>query len=83
MTARRFHGIVKLDQARLARDAGRIGDEIVHHLASLRNAGIEITLEIHAEMPEGVPDTMVRTVTENAQTLNFDNFGFEEGEHGD
>ena len=83
VTVRRFHGIVKLDQARLARDAGRIGDEIVHHLASLRNAGIEITLEIHAEMPEGVPHTMVRTVTENAHVLNFDNFGFEEGESGD
>ncbi len=37
-----------------------------------------MTLEIHAEIPEGAPEDVVRTVTENAMTLSFDpTSGFE------
>ncbi len=42
------------------------------------NANVEITLEIKADVPEGVPDNVVRTVTENCRTLKFKNHGFEE-----
>ncbi len=37
-----------------------------------------LTLEIEAELPEGAPDNVVRTVTENARTLKFKTHGFEE-----
>ncbi|MDR7454895.1 MAG: hypothetical protein QN137_10530 [Armatimonadota bacterium] len=33
--------------------------------------------DIHAEVPDGVPDHVVRTVTENARTLKFRDHGFE------
>ena len=74
---RRFHGTVKLDETRVSRDAGRIYDEIIHHLVSQLGAEVEVTLEIHARLPDGAPDNVVRTVTENAKTLKFEGYGFE------
>jgi hypothetical protein len=74
---RRFHGSVKLDASRLGRDAGRIAEEIVQHLVLQSGADVEVTLEIHAELSEGAPDTIVRTVTENCRTLKFADHGFE------
>ena len=39
---------------------------------------MEVTLEIQANVPDGVPDNVVRIVTENANTLKFTSQGFEE-----
>jgi hypothetical protein len=38
---------------------------------------VEVTLEIHARLPDGASDSLVRTITENARTLRFDGAGFE------
>ena len=73
----RFHGTVPLDSARVGRDAGRIADEVISHLAGLVGARVTVTLEIEAEVPSGAPDHVVRTVTENSRTLKFTNQGFE------
>ncbi len=35
------------------------------------------TLEIDATIPDGAPDHVVRTVTENSRTLKFESHGFE------
>lgn len=75
--ARRYHGSVALDAARVGRDAGRIADEVVSHLAGLVKAQVKVTLEIEAEVPDGAPDDVVRTVTENSHTLKFTSYGFE------
>jgi len=75
---RRFHGSVKLDPIRIGRDAGRIGEEVVQHLSGLVGANVEVTLEIHADIPDGTPEKTVRDVTENCRTLKFDSYGFEE-----
>lgn len=77
MTAKRFHGSVPLDPSRLGRDAGRIGDEVVAHLAGLVGAKVRVTIEIEAEFPEGVSEQVVRTVTENSRTLKLTSHGFE------
>ncbi len=74
---KRFHGEVQLDPQRVGRDAGQIGDEIISHLTGLVGAKVTVTLEIHAEFDSGVPDNVVRTVTENSRTLKFSNHGFE------
>ena len=74
---RRFHGSVSLDPERLGRDAGRIAEEIVQHLTTLKGASVSLMLEIEADLPDGAPDTVVRTVTENARTLKFRAQGFE------
>jgi predicted AAA+ superfamily ATPase len=74
----RFHGSVELDQTRVGRDAGRIAEELISHLAGLPGVDVRVTLEIEADIPEGVPESIVRTVTENARTLKFRAQGFEE-----
>ncbi len=73
----RFHGSVSLDSTRTGRDAGRIAEEVITHLAGLVKAKVKVTLEIEAEIPEGAPDQVVRTVTENSRTLKFNSHGFE------
>ena len=75
---RRFHGSVLLDATRTGRDAGRIADEVISHLAGLVGSKVRVTLEIEADVPDGVPDHVVRTVTENCRTLRFGSHGFEE-----
>ncbi|TAM79789.1 MAG: DUF499 domain-containing protein [Acidobacteria bacterium] len=75
---RRFHGSVSLDPNRLSRDMGKIAEEVVQHLAGLVDAKVEVNLEIHADIPGGAPDTVVRTVSENCRTLKFKTHGFEE-----
>lgn len=75
---KRFHGSVSLDPARVGRDAGRIGDEVIAHLVGLVGSDVKVTLEIEAEIPNGAPDNVVRTVTENSRTLKFKDHGFEQ-----
>ena len=75
---KRFFGSVALDPTRVGRDAGRIAEEVIQHLAGLMGSNVEITLEIHVELPDGTPDHIVRTVTENCRTLRFRAHGFEE-----
>jgi predicted AAA+ superfamily ATPase len=74
---KRFHATVTLDPTRVGRDASRVADEVITHLCGLVGAQVKVTLEIEAEVPSGVPDNVVRTVTENSRTLKFDTHGFE------
>ncbi|MFN3327050.1 MAG: ATP-binding protein, partial [Bryobacteraceae bacterium] len=74
---RRFHGSVRLDSARVGRDAARIADEVISHLVAQMGAEVTVTLEIVATLPGGATDQLVRTVTENGRTLKFDSQGFE------
>ena len=68
---------MRLDPARVGRDAGRIADEVIAHLAGQMGAEVTVTLEIEATLPDGASDQIVRTVTENSRTLKFDSQGFE------
>lgn len=73
----RYHGSVVLDSTRVGRDAGRIAEEVVAHLVGLAGSDVTVTLEIEAKVPAGVPDNVVRIVTENGRTLKFGSQGFE------
>jgi predicted AAA+ superfamily ATPase len=75
---RRFYGTVQLDPSRVGRDAGQVAEEVIAHLAGLVGSNVTVSLEIHAEVPNGIPDNVVRTVTENSRTLKFTSQGFEE-----
>lgn len=75
---RRFHATAKLNPTRIARDAGDISEAIIQHLAALVDADVTVTLEIQAAVPNGVPENVVRTVSENALTLKFIAADFEE-----
>jgi predicted AAA+ superfamily ATPase len=74
---KRFYGIVTIDAARMNRDASTISQEVVQHLVGLLTAEVDITLEIQVSVPEGVPDNVVRIVSENCRTLKFKSHGFE------
>jgi predicted AAA+ superfamily ATPase len=75
--ARRYHGSIALDPLRLGRDVAAIADEIVQHLVKQPGAKVEVTLEIQAQIPNGAPDDLIRTVSENCRTLKFITFDFE------
>lgn len=57
--------------------AGQVSEEVLQHLAGLVGAEVEVELDISVRVPDGIPDRVVRTVSENARTLKFDSFGFE------
>jgi hypothetical protein len=75
---RRFHGTVELDPTRMSRDAGRISDKILTHLASLIGAKAKVLLEIDIEVLNGVPEDKVRIINENCNTLKFKGHGFDQ-----
>ena len=77
LKAKRYHGSVELDPTRVGRDASQIADEVIAHLSGLVRAKVRLTLEIEADIPEGAPEQVVRTVTENSRTLKFNDSGFE------
>lgn len=69
---------MRLDPARVGRDAGRIAEEAaIAHLAGQPGAEVTVTLEIDARLPGGASEQTVRTVTENSRTLTFESHGFE------
>jgi predicted AAA+ superfamily ATPase len=74
---KRFHGTATLDATRVGRDASRIAEEVISHLAGLMGATVTVTIEIEVQIPQGAPDNVVRTVTENSRTLRFTSQGFE------
>jgi predicted AAA+ superfamily ATPase len=75
---RRFFGSVNLDAIRINRDSATIADEVIQHLTALNGATVKITLEIEADIPNGVPSDVERTVMENCRTLKFNHQSFEQ-----
>jgi hypothetical protein len=74
----RFYASVQINERMMASDAGKIMEEVVKHLTSLSGANVKVTLEITAELPDGMPDHIVRTVKENCNTLRFQTSEFHE-----
>ncbi|OPZ42256.1 MAG: hypothetical protein BWY94_02181 [Actinobacteria bacterium ADurb.BinA094] len=75
---RRFWGNVELDPNRLNKQVPDVAEHVVEHLNRLAGAAVRVRLEIEADVPGGVPAKTVMDVTENARTLKFEGFGFEE-----
>ena len=76
--AKRYHGSVTLNPTRLGADAGKIAEDVIAHIQGLPQADVKLTLEIEACIPDGAPEGVVRTVSENSSTLNFTNSEFED-----
>lgn len=74
---RRFYAVARLDPERAQRDFSKLAAEVIASLAGLIGTDIEISVEIKATNPDGFPDHITRTVTENARTLKLDAYGFE------
>ena len=72
----RFYGVKTLSPDKIAMDFKNIADEV---LANLRDEGIKlkVRIEIEAVDESGFDEGKLRTVSENAKTLKFDQSGFE------
>jgi len=72
----RFYGVKTISSEKIALDFRNISDEV---LANLRRPGVDLVvkIEIEATEPSGFDENTVRTVSENAKTLKFDQSGFE------
>ncbi len=65
-----------LNTTRINKDVNNIVQEIINYLSGVEGAEVEITLEVTANLPNGAPVPIVRTVTENCRTLKITNAGF-------
>ena len=74
---RRFFATVEIDADRASRDMGRIAEEVLQHLTTLPASKVKVTVEISADVPNGIPDDTQRIVRENATALKFRSQGFE------
>lgn len=76
-TKTRFYGVKTLNVDKYAMDFKNIAEEIIAHL---RDQGIDLVVrvEIEATDSSGFDEGKMRTISENAQTLKFDQSGFEE-----
>jgi hypothetical protein len=59
----RFHGTVAVDPLplRAGSGAGRIADEVMKHLSGLAGSRVGLTLEVQAEVPDGIPEDRQRS----------------------
>lgn len=72
----RFYGVKTLSTDKIALDFKTIADEVLTHLRTAGN--LTVRIEIEATEEQGFDEGKVRTVSENAKTLKFDQSGFEE-----
>lgn len=75
---RRFFGAKSLSDSGAAAEFATISREVLSHLVGDLGTEVRIRLEIEAERPDGFDEQTVRTVSENATQLKFDESGFEE-----
>ena len=66
-----------LDNVRINRDVNTYVQEIIQHLSAVTGATVELKLEVEVNAPEGIPNNVVRTVSENCRTLRVTDFGFD------
>lgn len=56
----------------------KIAEEIVQHLNVIPGAKVRIKLDIDVEVDDGIPDNVMRIVSENCNALKFELSSFEE-----
>jgi hypothetical protein len=75
----RFFGSKRLQADRYASDLKKLADEVLGPLGSTPGVTLNVTIEIEATTQEAFDVAKVRTVSENATTLKFEQSGFEDG----
>ena len=73
-----FFMSANLDVTRIGRDVQKLVEEVISHLTSVDDAQVELSLELNVKSPTGLSQQVVRTVSENCQTLKVKSFGFDE-----
>ena len=75
----RFFGSKRLQADRYASDFKKLADEVLGPLGAVPGVTLHVTIVIEATTPDRFDDAKVRTISENAATLKFEQSGFEEG----
>lgn len=75
--ARSFIGTVDVKASTAKMRLVQIAEEILQRLVSDPQAVVSVTVEISAEFPNGVSDSVKRAVSENATLLGFKNKSWE------
>lgn len=73
----RFFGSVELASGMYGKDFNTLAKEVLDRLAGT-GAEVRITIDVEAVLPDGFEESDIRTISENAQTLKFDQSGFEQ-----
>jgi hypothetical protein len=76
-SATAFHGTADIAPATAKMRLVQIADEIISALGSDPNASIKVVLEVSAEFPYGVKDSIKRAVSENARSLGLKSVDWE------
>jgi hypothetical protein len=74
----RYFGSKPLQADRYALDFKKVADEVLAPLAATPGVTLKVSIDIEATAPDGFDDAKVRTVSENASTLRFEQSGFED-----
>ena len=69
--SRSFRGSIEVKASLAKSQLHTLADEVIALLASDPNASVRVVVEIDAEFPTGVSDTIKRGVSENANSLGF------------
>lgn len=68
-----FVASLKLDPMRAGLQMGDFLDEVMSHLQALPSAEVNLSVEVHVKVPEGIDDATARIVLENCRSLKVDN----------
>ena len=74
----RYFGSKQLTVDRYALDFKQLTDEVLAHLGANPGSDVKVTIEIEVTTEDGFDDGTIRTVSENASTLKFDESSFED-----
>lgn len=69
--ARAFYGSIAINPHSAKVPLVQLAEEIISVLAADPDANIKVTVEISADFPQGVSDSLKRAVSENATSLGF------------
>jgi hypothetical protein len=72
----RFYGVKTISSDKIAVDFRNLSDEVLAHLRD-PHVNLVVRIEIEATDPNGFDENTIRTVSENARVLKFDQSGFE------
>ena len=65
-----------LEVTRINRDVKDLFDEVISNLTTITGSKVKIRLEVRMDSPNGIPQNIVRTVSENCNALKVDDFDF-------
>lgn len=74
---RRFFETVEIDAGCAGRDMGQLAEEALQQLTTLPGGKVTVTVDIQAELSEGVAPDLQRVIDENRRTLRSRPHGFE------